>query len=95
MNSIMNSEADSVFAFSILKSILKQSRNQVLFIWVHYHDSQDDKDSDSNSKVKYYNYYINFSSYHTSISINMWQHLKQHHQINIKVAVNQIQQEVL
>ena len=67
----MNSEADlSVISSVSLKNLLK-SRSQVSSVWAYYYNSQDDEDSDSNSKVKYCNYYTDFSSYHTSISINM------------------------
>ncbi len=71
MNFIMNSEADSVFAFNTLKSILKQSRNQVSSaIWDYCHAAQNDEDS----KFKYYIYYTTFKIYFTNISFNMWKH---------------------
>ena len=68
MNFIMNSEVDSVFASSTLKSILKQSRSQVSsVIWDYYHAAQNDEDS----KFKYYTYYITFKIYFINISFNM------------------------
>jgi len=92
----MNSEANISVTFSVLLKNLLKFRSQVSFIWTHYHDSQNDKDSVKTSdfkKVKYCNYCIEFSSYHTNISINMQQHFKQYHQINVEVTVSQIQKK--
>ena len=85
MNSIMNSEADSVFVSSILKSILKQSRNQVSSaVWDHCCAAQNDEDL----KFKYCTYYMISEIYFTNISFNMQKHLQTQHNIDIDIAVS-------
>ena len=91
MNSIMNSEADSIFASSTLKSILKQSRSQVSSaVWTHCHASHDD-DEDSDLKWRYCTYCTTSLIYFSNISFNMQKHLKRWHKINVEIAVSQIQ----
>ena len=85
--SIIDFEADSLFASTLFQSTLKQSESQVSsMIWAHCHAAHDD---DSNSKFKYYIHYT-FSIYDTNISFNMWKHLLKH-KIKVKVSVNQVQ----
>ena len=88
MNFIVNSETDSVFVFNTLKSILKQSKNQVSSaIWDYCHAVQNDE----NSKFKYCIYYMISEIYFTNISFNMWKHFWTWHNINIDIAMNWVQ----
>ena len=88
MNSIMNSEADSIFASSTLKSILKQSRSQVSSaVWNHCHAIQNNEDS----KFKYCIYYTTFKIYFTNISFNMWKHFQTQHNVNVDIVVSWVQ----
>ena len=88
MNSIINSEADSVFASSILRSILKQLRSQVSSaVWNHCHAAQNNEDL----KFKYYTYYMISEIYFINISINMQKYLWEWHDIEVDIAVSQVQ----
>ena len=88
MNSTVNSEVNSVFASSTLKSILKQLRNQVLFtVWDYYHAAQNDKDL----KFKYYTYYMISEIYFINISFNMWKYLWEQHDIEVDITVSWVQ----
>ena len=92
MNFIINSEADSVFVSSTLKSILKQSKNQVSSaVWNYYHVAQNNE----NLKFKYYIYCTISEIYFTNISFNMWKHFWAWHNINVDIAVNWIQAATL
>ena len=88
MNFTVNSKADSVFVFNILKSILKQSKSQVSFaVWDYCHAAQNDEDL----KFKYYIYYMISEIYFTNISFNMWKHLQTWHNVDVDIAVSWIQ----
>jgi len=92
MNSIMNSEADSVFVSSTLKSILKQLRNQVLsIIWDYCYAAQNDEDL----KFKYYIYYITLEIYFTNISFNIWKYLWEWHNIEVNIIISWVQAVIL
>ena len=92
MNSTVNSETNSVFALSTLKSILKQSRSQVSSaVWNHYHVAQNNEDS----KFKYYIYCTTLKIYFTNISFNMWKHLQIQHNVDVDIAVSQVQAATL
>ena len=92
MNFIVNSEADSVFAFSILKSILKQLRNQVLSaVWNHCHAAQNNE----NLKFKYCTYCMIFEIYFTNISFNMWKHFWTWYNVDVDIAVSWVQAAIL
>ena len=85
--SIINSEADSLFASTSFQSTLKQSESQVSsVIWAYYHVACDD---DFNSKFKYCTHCTSLI-YDTNISFNMQKHLLKH-KINVKVSVSQVQ----
>ena len=88
MNFIMNSEADSVFASSTLRSILKQSRSQVSSaVWDYCHAAQNDEDL----KFKYYTYYIILEIYFINISFNMWKYLWEWYNIKINIIISWVQ----
>ena len=88
MNFTVNFEADSVFASSTLKSILKQSRNQVSStVWNYCCAAQNNE----NSKFKYCIYYMISEIYFTNISFNMWKYLQEWHDIKINIIVSQVQ----
>ena len=88
----MNSEVNLVFTSSILKSILKQLRNQVSSaVWNHCHAAQNDE----NLKFKYCIYYIISEIYFTNISFNMWKHLWEQHDIKVDIAVSWVQAATL
>ena len=92
MNSTMNSEADSIFAFNTLKSILKQSRNQVSSaVWNYYCAAQNDE----NSKFKYCIYCMIFEIYFTNISFNMWKHFWTWYNVDVDIIVSWIQTAIL
>ena len=92
MNSTVNFETDSVFASSILKSILKQSKNQVSSaVWDYCCAAQNDEDS----KFKYYIYCMIFEIYFTNISFNMWKHLQTQYNVDIDITVSQVQAATL
>ena len=88
MNSIVNFEADLVFVSSTLKSILKQLKNQVSSaVWNYCHAAQNNEDL----KFKYCIYCITSEIYFTNISFNMWKHLQTQHNVDVDIAVNQVQ----
>ena len=88
MNSTVNSEADSVFASNTLKSILKQLRSQVSSaVWDYCHAAQNDEDL----KFKYCIYCMTSEIYFTNISFNMQKHLQTQHNVDVDIAVNQVQ----
>ena len=88
MNSTVNSEANSVFVSNILKSILKQLKSQVSSaIWDYCYAAQNDE----NSKFKYCIYYMTLKIYFTNISFNMWKHLWTWHNVDVDIAVSQVQ----
>ena len=88
MNSIVNSEINSVFVFNTLKSILKQSRSQVSSaIWNYCYAAQNDEDS----KFKYCIYYMIFKIYFTNISFNMWKHFWAQHNVDVDIVISWIQ----
>ena len=92
MNSTVNSEADSVFAFSILKSILKQSRSQVSSaVWDHCHAAQNDEDL----KFKYYIYCTTSEIYFTNISFNIWKHFWTWYNVDVDIVVSWVQTAIL
>ena len=85
MNFTVNFETDSVFISNTLKSILKQSRNQVSSaIWDHCYAAQNDEDL----KFKYYTYCMISEIYFTNISFNMQKHLQTWHNVDIDIAVS-------
>ena len=85
MNSIVNSETDSVFASSTLKSILKQLRSQVSsVVWDYCCAAQNDEDL----KFKYCIYYIISEIYFTNISFNMWKHFQTWHNVDVDIVVS-------
>ena len=88
----MNSESDSSFAFfTSVQSVLKKLRSQTSAVWSHCCTACDDE----NSKFKYCTHYTISSLYCTNINFNMWIHFQKHHQINVKVSVNQVQTAAL
>ena len=92
MNFTVNSEADSVFAFSILKSILKQLRNQISSaVWDYYYVAQNDEDL----KFKYYTYYIIFKIYFTNISFNMQKHFWTQYNIDVDIIISWVQATII
>ena len=89
----MNSEADSSFSVSTW-STSKTVNNSV---WAHSCWSCDN-DSEHDSKLKYCIFYScleHFTSYYTSISINMQRHLWWHHEITVKNSVDSVQEAIL
>ena len=87
MNSIVNFKADSVFASSILKSILKQSRSQVSSaVWNHCYVAQNNEDL----KFKYCIYCTTFKIYFTNISFNMQKHFQTQYNIDIDITMSQV-----
>ena len=92
MNSIVNSEADSVFVSNILKSILKQLRSQVSSaVWNYCHAAQNDEDL----KFKYYIYYTISEIYFTNISFNMQKHFWIWHNVDVDIIVSWVQAAIL
>ena len=92
MNFIVNFKADSVFASNILKSILKQSRSQVSSaVWDYCYATQNNE----NSKFKYCIYYMISEIYFTNISFNMWKHLQTWYNVDVDIAVSQVQAAIL
>ena len=92
MNSTVNFEADSVFVFNTLKSILKQLRSQVSSaVWNHCHAAQNDEDS----KFKYCIYYTTSEIYFINISFNMWKHLWTWYNVDVDIAVSWVQAAIL
>ena len=88
MNFIMNFEADSVFTSNTLKSILKQSKNQVSSaVWDYYYAAQNNEDL----KFKYCIYYMIFKIYFINISFNMWKHFWTQHNVNVDIVVSWVQ----
>ena len=88
MNSIVNFKADLIFVSNTLKSILKQLRSQVSSaIWNYCHAAQNNEDL----KFKYCIYYTTFKIYFTNISFNMWKHLQTQHNVDVDIAVSQVQ----
>ena len=88
----MNSEIDSVSVSNTFQSNSKKSRNQVSSaMWTHFHVTHDDEDL----KFKYCTYYTAFEIYCTNISFNMQKHLQTHHNVDIDIAVNQVQATTL
>ena len=86
------STADSIFVFNTLKNILKQLRSQVSSaVWNHCCATQNDE----NSKFKYCIYYMIFKIYFTNISFNMWKHFQTQHNVDIDIAVSQVQAATL
>ena len=89
----MNSEADSSFSVSTW-SISKTVNNSV---WAHSCWSCNN-DSECDSKLRYYTLCSclrHSASYYTSISINMWRHLQQHHKITVESSVDSVQEATL
>ena len=89
----MNSEADSSFSVSTW-STSKTVNNSV---WAHSHQSCNN-DSEHDSKFRYYilcSCFRHSASYYTSISINMWKHLWQHHEITVESSVDSVQEATL
>jgi len=92
MNSTVNSEADSVFVSSTLKSILKQSKSQVSSaVWDHCHAAWDNEDL----KFKYCIYCMTFKIYCTNISFNMQKYFQIQHNIDIDIIVSWVQATTL
>ena len=92
MNFTVNFEADSVFISSTLKSILKQSKSQVSSaVWDHCCAAQNNE----NLKFKYCIYCTTSEIYFTNISFNMQKHLQIQHNIDVDIAVSQVQTAIL
>ena len=88
----MNSETDSVSVSNTLWSILKKSRSQVSSaVWAHSHVTHHDEDL----KFKYCTYCTASEIYSTNISFNMWKHLQEQHDIEVNIAVSQVQAATL
>jgi len=89
----MNSEANLFFNVST-QNTSKTINNS---IWVHFYWLCDN-DSEHDSKLRYYIFCSclrHFTSYYTSISINMQRHLQQYYKITIESSVDSVQEATL
>ena len=73
--------------------MLKQSSQVSSAVWAHYRAACDDEDPDS--KLKYCTYYTTLKIYCMNINFNMWKHLRAWHNIDIDIAVSQVQATTL